>query len=356
MAKMDSKRKKKQVVVVAKDACGWPNLTRLPNGEVLCTYFNAPSHGLEEGDLVCSASLDDGKSWEPRGVAAAHPEGGNRMHLAVGLDRNGDLLAFSSGFYVEDETFTGFAGQWLSRSANGGRTWTVEETPAIAKACVGAIPFGRVLSLSDGRLAYSCYRSQGRGNPSRTWASFSEDNGKSWLAAVQFGEDDSNEATLLEAEPGRLLAATRTHADHHLKLCASEDGGTTWQDLMPLTLPMQHPADLIRLGDGLLLLTYGIRNQGLMGIGARLSRDGGETWRPPWVIHQFGDEATDCGYPSTVLLNEDGSLLTAAYTDYEASLGRKASSYRVITFRWSLKDWLDEKTFKSISDGKGLTF
>lgn len=344
----------KEITVVAAEACGWPNLTRLPNGEVICAYFNAPSHGLEEGDLVCSASADGGRSWEQRGVAAPHPEGGNRMHLAVGLAGNGDLLAFSSGFFVEDEEFTSFAGQWLSRSADGGRTWKVDEKPAIPEPCVGTIPFGRVIKLSDERLAYTCYRSQGKGNPSKTWVGFSEDDGKTWANCVQFGEDDSNEPTLLEAEPGRLLAAVRTHVDHHVKLCESRDAGETWSEAGPLTLPMQHPADLIRLGDGLLLLTYGIRNRGLMGVGARLSKDDAKTWRAPWVIHQFGDDATDCGYPSTVMLDEEGTLLTAAYTDREASLGEEAEGYRVLTFRWSLEDWLDEKTLKSISDGKLL--
>ncbi len=346
--------KDKEIVVVAEKACGWPNLTRLPDDELLCTYFNAPSHGLEEGDLVCAASADGGRTWEPRGVAAPHPDGGNRMHLAVGLAGNGDLLVFSSGFYVEDEKFTGFAGQWLSRSADGGRTWEVDELPGVPKHCLETAPFGRILKLSDERLVYSCYRSKGKGKPSRTWIVFSKDDGVTWPTSIQFGENDSNEATLLEVVPGKLLAAVRTHVDHHVKLCESLAEGESWSDLGPLTLPMQHPADLIRLGEGLLLLTYGIRNRGLMGVGARLSQDDGQTWRAPWVIHQFGDEATDCGYPSTVMLDEDGTLLTATYTDYEASLGEEATGYRVLTFRWSLEDWLDEKTLKSISDGKLL--
>jgi len=344
----------KKIVVVADDSCGWPNLTRLPNGEIICTYFNAPSHGLEEGDLVCSASGDGGMTWTRRGIVAMHPEGGNRMHLAVGLANNDDLLAFSSGFFLKDGEFTSFAGQWLSRSSDSGRTWQEDSKPKVAAPCTDRIPFGRVLKLADGRLAYSCYSSQGKGNPSKTWIGFSEDDGITWSTSSQFGEDDSNEATLLETQPGILFAAVRTHIDHHVKLCRSRDGGKTWQDDGPLTLPMQHPADLIRLGDSLLLLTYGIRNRGLMGIGVRLSKDDGETWRPPWVIHQFGEDATDCGYPSTVMLDGDGTMLTAAYTDHEQSLKKDAEGYRVLTFRWSLKDWLDKKTLKSISDGKKL--
>ena len=50
--------------VIATNACGWPNLTRLRNGQVLCTYFNAPSHGLMEGDLVCSISDRKGRKLE----------------------------------------------------------------------------------------------------------------------------------------------------------------------------------------------------------------------------------------------------------------------------------------------------
>ena len=346
--------KDKRIIVVAEDACGWPNLTRYSNGEALCTFFNRPSHGLEEGDLACSSSVDGGRTWEPRGITVAHPEGGNRMHLAVGLAGNGDLLVLSSGFFVKDEEFTGFAGQWLSRSSDRGVTWEVDQAPVLPEPCREAIPFGRILQLSDGRLAYACYRSEGQEQPSKTWVVFSCDDGVTWTMRAQLGEDDSNEATLLETEPGKLLAAVRTHVDHHVKLCESSDAGETWSDLRPLTLPMQHPADLIKLGEGLLLLTYGIRNRGLMGIGARLSQDGGLTWRAPWVIHQFGEEATDCGYPSTVLLDKDGTLLTAAYTDHESSLGKEAKGYRTIAFRWSLQEYLDKKVLQSISDGKLL--
>ena len=66
---------KKKISVVATNACGWPNLTKLKNGQILCTYFNAPSHGLMEGDLVCSISDRMGLNWRKRGVVAKHPKG-----------------------------------------------------------------------------------------------------------------------------------------------------------------------------------------------------------------------------------------------------------------------------------------
>ena len=344
----------KNISVIATNACGWPNLTKLPSGKIICTYFNAPSHGLLEGDLVCSISDKRGLDWTKLSTVAPRPRGGNRMHLAVGCAGNGDLLCFSSGFYVQEGEFTGFSGHWLSRSTDAGKSWIVDPDPIIPKGNRGTIPFGRIVRLSENRLAYSSYLSQGKGNRSETWIGISEDDGKTWHKRIKFGRDDSNEATLLQVGDGRLLAAVRTHVDHHVKLCESSTGGATWCEKGPLTLPMQHPADLIALTDQCLLLTYGIRNRGLMGIGVRLSLDGGASWRPPWVIHQFGKQATDIGYPSTVALDKKGNLLTAFYTDYEPSLGKSASRYRVLGMRWSIKDWLHKNLLSSISDGKQL--
>jgi hypothetical protein len=119
--------------VIATNACGWPNLTKLPSGKVLCTYFNAPSHGLLEGDLVCSISNRKGSEWKKLSTVAGRPKGGNRMHLAVGLAGNGDLLCFSSGFYVEEEEFKGFSGHWLSRSSDAGKNWSVDPDPIVHK-------------------------------------------------------------------------------------------------------------------------------------------------------------------------------------------------------------------------------
>ena len=213
----------------------------------------------------------------------------------------------------------------------------MDSAPQVPKIIQNAIPFGRIISMGGKKLAYSSYCSKGRGNASETWLVSSEDDGKSWKKISKFGSNDSNEATLCSLNENRVLAAVRTHVDHHVKLCETSSSGK-WKEKGPLTLPMQHPADLTELSDNCLLLTYGIRNRGLMGIGARLSIDAGKTWRPPWVIHQFGNEAKDIGYPSTVALDKKGTLLTAFYTDYESTLKKKPHMYRVLTMRWSLQD------------------
>ena len=106
---------------------------------------------------------------------------------------------------------------------------------------------------------------------------------------------------------------------------------------------MQHPADLTSAFRFLPIADLRYKESGLMGIGAVLSIDGGMTWRPPWVIHQFGNKAMDIGYPSTVSLDRYGNLLTAFYTDYEPTIKNKPNLYRVLAMRWSLKEWLHLK-------------
>ena len=170
---------------------------------------------------------------------------------------------------------------------------------------------------------------------------------------LKFGSNDSNEATLCKLDDGRVLAVTRTHTDHHIKLCELSQK-QKWKERGSLTLPMQHPADITILSENCLLLTYGIRNRGLMGIGVRLSIDGGKLGGRLGCIHQFGEKAKDIGYPSTVLLDAKGTLLTAFYTDYEPRMKAKPNRYRVLSMRWSLKNWLHPSVLGSISDGKQL--
>jgi hypothetical protein len=245
-------------------------------------------------------------------------------------------------------SYAGLEPLWLSICDTPGGPWRVTRSPLVTIDEPFAIPHGRILPTADGRLVTCLYHSQGKGNPSRTWLISSADNGDSWAAEGEIGGGDSNEAVLLPRPGGDWLAAVRTHVDHHLSLHQSSDTGRTWSRRCDLTLPMQHPGDLTVLEDGQLLLTYGLRNRGLMGIGARRSRDGGATWGPPVVLYQFGD-ATDCGYPSTIVCT-NGDLLTACYTD----LSPLYDGYHLLLLRWRIDEFFGPRPLRSISDGRAL--
>lgn len=334
--------------LVVRDACAWPVILRLGDGRLGVVYHNRPSHGFAEGDLAALASEDDGVTWTQLGLPAPHLPGNNRAHVASGLDHAGHWMVVSTGHTLRNGAMAGIEPLWSSALRGKDTRWEVNTEPKVEVPSAFCIPHGRVLALADGRLAATVYRSWGAGQPSRTWMIFSANGGARWGDARPIGDGDTNEAVVIDRGAAGLLAVVRTHRDHHLELFSSADTGATWAARGPVTLPMQHPGDLTDLGENRVLLTYGIRNRGLMGLGARLSKDGGATWGAPAVFFQFGD-AGDCGYPSTVTCR-DGALLTACYSDKSPV----HEGYHLLTVRWRLEDFFDPKPLGSISDGRPM--
>lgn len=336
------------VSVVATDACAWPVLTRFARGNLGLIYFNRPYHGTGEGDLAALISEDHGRTWRDAGLPAPHPENANRMHIAAGEDLAGRWHVLSTGFAVADGKLIKLQPVWHSVAECPGAPWSINRNLETHGLPEGVIPHGRIVATASGRLAAAFYRSQGHNRPSNAWMAMSDDDGVSWHARGRIDDGDVNEVGLIRQTNGTWLAASRTQADHHVELHASNDEGNTWQPRASLTLPMQHPADFLRLDEQRILLTFGIRNRGLMGIGVRLSRDDGATWSAPAVIYQFGD-ATDCGYPSTAMC-ANGTLLTACYSD----VSELHQGYHLLTIRWDLDAFFAPRPLRSISNGRPL--
>jgi hypothetical protein len=325
--------------VAIDNVCAWPNLTRMPDGAIVAAIFNQPTHGGWEGDVECWASKDGGRIWQLRGVPAPHEPGTNRMNVAAGCARDGSLLVLASGWSCRNPAgaySSPHDGEvlpiWTCRSNDGGATWTRSDGPSSPdSSSKGLIPFGDVAKLADGTLGVCCYNwSPTDGHDSLFYAS--DDDGRTWQLRGTVRAGDSNETAPLALPDGRLLAAVRTFGDAHLELCESSDHGATWAPFGPVTFGRQHPAHLLLLADGRVLLTVGLRNEGLWGVGARLSDDGGRTWSPPRVLVDF-ETATDGGYPSSVE-TEDGGIVTAYYCNRTPAHQR----YHMGVLRWSLKE------------------
>ena len=61
---------KARPLVAVENVCAWPNLTVLPDGAIVATIFNQPSHGSVAGDVECWATEDAGRTWQKRGTPA----------------------------------------------------------------------------------------------------------------------------------------------------------------------------------------------------------------------------------------------------------------------------------------------
>ncbi|MDJ0622940.1 MAG: sialidase family protein [Desulfocapsaceae bacterium] len=335
--------------LILKDACAWPNLFLLSGDLIGAVIFNRPSHGLEEGSLELWSCPKDAPDWQYLSTPAPGPPGQNRMHSACGVGHDGTVNILSTGFSIADGKFVRLESLWLSQSMDGGKTWQIQRDVAIEGIEDSCVPHGLVASDAKGNLFATVYRGYGKGQPSYTWLIQSGDGEHSWSVHSRIGDGDTNEAWLAFAESLKM-AAVRTHIDHHTRFFTCSSEGSRWQDQGPLTLPMQHTGHLLSLGDEKLLLTYGIRNKGLMAIGCRFSENLGATWQAPFVLHQFPEEATDCGYPSTIHL-EGNIMLSGYYTNCSDD----HDDYQFGVLRWDLGDFLSPRQLLSISDGKKMS-
>jgi hypothetical protein len=308
--------------VAVDNVTAWPNLTLMPNGEIIASIFNQPSHGSVEGEVECWATTDQGKNWEKRGVPAPHEPHTNRMNCAVGLAGNGDLVAIVSGWsdqpiagqtQVRKGAFRAAAlDPHVSRSSDGGRTWKVSEHSLPARCPDGgiSIPFGDILPGEDGKLrvvVYSAAKNMvGKDLPDSTFIFRSDDDGLTWTDPVPLDKErPRNETAFFHLGQGQWIAAAR-YKD--LGLYRSEDDAQTWKYVEAVTQKDEFPAHLMRLRDGRILLTYGDRTAS-KGVEIRLSSDEGKTWSKPLRLLDF---TGDGGYPSSVQL-PDGNVLTVYY-------------------------------------------
>jgi hypothetical protein len=356
--------------VAVKDVCAWPNLHKLCDGSFVATIFNQPCHGEWEGDVDCWASNDGGKSWQFRGRPAPHEPATNRMNVAAGTNAEGELIVLASGW--DNRTPPPPEGKptpapqhlaplpiWVCRSTDHGKTWTHAEGVELpSKSRLAAnhtlsdrlIPFGNIISIGEGILGACLYAYDRSANIEASCFFTSTDDGATWSVASVIGTG-LNETTPLRLANGELLACARTiwvkqpPHEQRLELFRSRDNGASWTSEQSVTGPMEHPAHLLELSDGRIVLTYGDRSSPSFwstypngtpgkaefenGIEVRTSADGGKSWSPPQRIASFDG---DGGYPATVEL-ADGRLLTVFYA--KRTPDHEGYQMAVVTWRLS---------------------
>ncbi|MCX5662219.1 MAG: sialidase family protein [Planctomycetota bacterium] len=331
--------------VAIDNVCAWPNLTLMPDNSVTATIFNQPCHGEWEGDVEVWGSEDQGRTWKLRGVPAPHAPGTNRMNVAAGLAKNGDLIVLSSGWgsrpkppqKAHHDGTAKCLSPWVCRSSDGGRTWThVDKFPEAPEPDMMAlVPFGDILRCADGSLGVSCYTGRLGDQAYKYNSSYffrSADDGKTWGPGVFIAKGNHNETAPFHLGKGKWIAAVRTLDPANMVISRSDDDGKTWAVGAELTRSAEHPGDLIRLADGRLLLTFGVRRKEEWAIAAKVSSDEGATWSHAATLTRLIE--SDLGYPSTVQF-ADGALCTAYYN----SRNEVHHRYHMGSLVWKLSEF-----------------
>ena len=307
--------------LVCSGVCAWPNLQKFDNGDLLAVFHNQPAHARLEGELDVMISHDQGETWNDRQTLFPHKPGMCRCNHAVGTFQNravilcGGWLLPRKRLLIPSSAF----------SEDRGRTWNYLSEEAEGLSPLTWVPFGNIVQADNGDLCMAAYL-----NLNGIVEAFflrSPDGGKSWKTLSRI-TDQCNETTILHCGGGKWIASVRTENLGVLQF-DSDDDGKSWKYSQQLTLRRQVTSCLTRLRDGRIDLSYGNRNRGHFGVDVRISENEGKEWGEPVQLASTPNE--DCGYPSTVELSEDGSLLTLYYTQVSSE-----QAYELRSVHWKL--------------------
>ncbi len=320
----------------------FPILALAPNGDVVAALRGGAGHLGREARMEVVRSSDAGQTWAPPNLIADSED--DDRDAAYGVSSQGTLILLyqREHRYDADGNYQGGLpiidpkpiALMATRSFDNGLTWE-DPYPLSFDSLARASFFGKVVSLGDGTLLAPIYNSRSRADEQSgqmydiSYLVRSQDDGRTWGDISQIAPH-RNETALIVLSEGDLLAVQRDDTAQALHSTRSQDGGRTWSPPTQITQARQHPADMVRLSNGDILLTYGNRTPPYR-IEGRISRDGGRTWLDcllTFSAHLYGYTAeesrrTDLGYPSSVVLS-GGQAITMYYYNPSMRLAANA--------------------------------
>ena len=318
-------------------------------------------------------SADRGESWELIPFETT-PAGGNVQ--AFGILRDGTMLVTFEAPVPEGitpwrdelraklhesnpELNRSLNGYFVSRSTDGGQTWTageeIDSRPFHSLSSLSIIlelPDGTLLLTANGRYGtHTIDITTGERLPPEKTGIFehvlrSTDGGRTWPERHPL-VTHAAETRLFRLPSGRILASIRAQSpfldepplagatigsawdddDGHwmpapgvdasakqsgqkrMWIAESDDDGRTWNRLRQAVFGGEEsPGEIHRLDDGRLLLITGDRGDP-GGIWAHVSNDDSRTWDPRIVVLRRYEPPRSPDYPSSVIF-DDGTILT----------------------------------------------
>ena len=282
---------------------------------------------------------------------------GGHVHPAVCTTKSGDLLV------VYNKEGGGGKELLLSRSTDGGGTWSISKPISVIRNC--SIYPGSLTTFSDGRilLNWSCYRESGDNLWRQPQFSISSDDGETWSepcdypipdcsnytcmrhAALEWGLDEwlcpfydrtvlynvrmnkitpcgdgrnhgmvpivrTSQGTLISGAPQTVAPVPVGVPGNMVRGLRSTDNGLMWDALNCFPHFGVAGYDLTVLNNGWTILTYivyGVGVDGEFSYEIARSRDDGKTWEfdAAYEVHNPGRRIMGRGWPRTVQIDNE---------------------------------------------------
>lgn len=352
--------KKVKDVLIYKDTLfysAFPSAVKLSNGEILVSFRRAPdrkvfgekkNNHLDPNSYLVAVRSNDGEHWTKEAeLLYAHPFGGSQDPCLLKL-KDGTLLCagYLWTFIRPDglgnlqkpfikNTDAVFAGGYLLRSHDDGKTWNDLVTPCTVPSEInysglgGKLPAynrGALYEGKDGRVFWAVVASDTESlKNTSVYLIVSKDKGKTWEYSSQIAKDDKvsfNETSMYETPKGDLVAFMRSESfGDQACIARSTDGGKSFAQWESMGFK-GHPLQAMRLPDNRVLLTYGYRHNPC-GVRARILNAECTDYAtaPEMIIRKDADDG-DVGYTWSVQLDKK-RVLVVYYINFDRAKGTR---------------------------------
>jgi hypothetical protein len=284
------------------------------HSDTVFVFCRAGAGHLGQTGKITVMVTSNGTDWQRRGTVSK--KNTDVRNPAAFIFNDGKMLLAAYKYNVYDNNGYSAPAKYQSphyydtlifSSDDGGYKWTeVKANFNKVTEKIGKVsPHGSML-LNNNLLLMPAYNKEG------AFLLASKNSGIDWDIYTQIAAE-MLEPYVIQTPENKLLAVMRTGRKKKWAEASviSHFTDNKWIEPEAITEPLQHPASLLSLSDGRILLTYGDRNYQHQRIMLKLSNNGGLTWGNEQQLgEQF--ENSDFGYPTTVEI-EPGKIITVFY-------------------------------------------